>query len=162
MQNKDMQNRDMQNKKVLLEIKHLAKKYGDLAPLQDVNCTVESGEVISVIGPSGTGKSTFLRCINRLEIPDSGEVYFSGTLMSDNRKQLRETRRKSGDAGQSPAVSICYQGDEYDPLKDDDLLSVRILKGTTSKAEYAFVDGENRLYFLLPSKDTLVDTRRIM
>ena len=86
----------MQNRKVLLEIKHLAKKYGDLAPLQDVNCTVESGEVISVIGPSGTGKSTFLRCINRLEIPDSGEVYFSGILMSDNRKQLRETRRKIG------------------------------------------------------------------
>ena len=91
----------MQNRKVLLEIKHLAKKYGDLAPLQDVNCTVESGEVISVIGPSGTGKSTFLRCINRLEIPDSGEVYFSGTLMSDNRKQLRETRRKIGMVFQS-------------------------------------------------------------
>ena len=91
----------MQNRKVLLEIKHLAKKYGDLAPLQDVNCTVESGEVISVIGPSGTGKSTFLRCINRLEIPDSGEVYFSGILMSDNRKQLRETRRKIGMVFQS-------------------------------------------------------------
>lgn len=67
-----------------------------------------------------------------------------------------------GDAGQSPAVSICYQGDEFDPLKDDDLLSVRILKGTTSKAEYSYVEGENRLYFLLPAKDTLVETRKIM
>lgn len=67
-----------------------------------------------------------------------------------------------GDAGQSPDVSICYQGDEFDSLKDDDLLSVRILKGTTSKAEYSFVEGENRLYFLLPAKDTLVETRKIM
>ncbi|MDO5131966.1 MAG: amino acid ABC transporter ATP-binding protein [Eubacteriales bacterium] len=91
----------MKEKEVLLEIKHLSKKYGDIVPLRDVSCTIRNGEVISVIGPSGTGKSTFLRCINRLETPDSGEVIFSGNPMSGDKKRLREARRKIGMVFQS-------------------------------------------------------------
>lgn len=56
----------------LLEIKNLCKEYNGVVPLKNINLTVERGEVISIIGPSGTGKSTLLRCINRLETPSSG------------------------------------------------------------------------------------------
>ena len=53
----------------MIELRHLRKEYEDITPLEDVNVTINSGDVISVIGPSGTGKSTLLRCINRLEPP---------------------------------------------------------------------------------------------
>ena len=56
----------------LLEIKNLCKEYNGVVPLKNINLTVERGEVISIIDPSGTGKSTLLRCINRLETPSSG------------------------------------------------------------------------------------------
>mgnify|MGYP002581119595 CR=1 FL=1 len=51
----------------MIELRHLRKEYEDITPLEDVNVTINSGDVISVIGPSGTGKSTLLRCINFLE-----------------------------------------------------------------------------------------------
>ena len=53
----------------MIEIKNLKKEYDGVTPLKDVNVTINDGDVISVIGPSGTGKSTFLRCINLLEKP---------------------------------------------------------------------------------------------
>ena len=59
----------------MIELVHLEKRYENAAPLRDVNAVINDGDVISVIGPSGTGKSTFLRCINRLEIPDSGRAH---------------------------------------------------------------------------------------
>ena len=62
----------------LIEVKHLRKEYGDVVPLKDVNATVDEGEVISIIGPSGTGKSTFIRCLNRLETPTSGQILVDG------------------------------------------------------------------------------------
>ena len=62
----------------LLEIEHLSKKFDQVTPLKDVSCVVSTGDVISVIGPSGTGKSTFLNLINRLETPDSGRILFNG------------------------------------------------------------------------------------
>lgn len=80
MQNKDIQNKDIQNKKVLLEIKHHAKKYGDLTPLQDVNCTVESAEVISVIGSSGTGKAPFSEASTACRFPTAGKCIFPEPL----------------------------------------------------------------------------------
>lgn len=59
----------------LLKIEHLNKTYNDATPLKDVNLTVNPGEVISLIGPSGTGKSTLLRMINRLENATFGKIY---------------------------------------------------------------------------------------
>lgn len=50
------------------------KKYGELEVLKNINTTISKGDVIAIIGPSGGGKSTFLRCINRLELADSGEI----------------------------------------------------------------------------------------
>ena len=56
----------------------LHKSYGELHVLKGVNQTIEKGEVVSIIGPSGGGKSTFLRCLNLLETPTSGEVCYHG------------------------------------------------------------------------------------
>ena len=58
----------------LIRIEHLRKEFPDVTPLKDVNLEVRPGEVISIIGPSGTGKTTLLRCINRLEEPTSGKI----------------------------------------------------------------------------------------
>jgi polar amino acid transport system ATP-binding protein len=78
----------------LLEVKHFEKHYGDSVIIKDINASVEKGEVISVIGPSGTGKSTFLRGINMLDPPTGGEVYFSDELIT--RKNMDRIRRKIG------------------------------------------------------------------
>ncbi len=86
---------------VLLEIRHLSKKYHEAHPLRDVNCTVSKGEVISIIGPSGTGKSTLLRCINRLETPTDGEIYIMGEKITDDPKAIRKMRREIGMVFQS-------------------------------------------------------------
>ena len=85
----------------LIEVKHLRKEYPNIVPLKDVNATVERGEVISIIGPSGTGKSTFLRCLNRLETPTSGEIWVDGTNMCDPATDLDLMRRKMGMVFQS-------------------------------------------------------------
>ncbi len=58
----------------LIELKHVDKHYGDLHVLNDINLSVDRGEVVVVIGPSGSGKSTMCRTINRLETIDSGEI----------------------------------------------------------------------------------------
>ena len=63
---------------VLLRIEHLRKSFGDVTPIRNVSCDIHSGDVVSVIGPSGTGKSTLLNLINRLEISDGGSILFEG------------------------------------------------------------------------------------
>ena len=62
----------------------LHKSFGDLKVLKGVNQVIEKGEVVSVIGPSGGGKSTFLRCLNLLEQPESGQIFFEGTEITGN------------------------------------------------------------------------------
>ncbi len=91
----------MSNNDILLEVKHLSKKFADSEPLKDVNCSVRQGEVISIIGSSGTGKSTFLRCINRLEKPSGGQIFFHGEEISDNPAVIRHARQKIGMVFQS-------------------------------------------------------------
>ncbi|MCR5166623.1 MAG: amino acid ABC transporter ATP-binding protein [Oscillospiraceae bacterium] len=80
----------------LIEIKGLRKEYADVTPLENVDLTVEEGEVISIIGPSGTGKSTLLRCINRLETPTSGSVLIDGEDICSQKADLPSVRRKMG------------------------------------------------------------------
>ena len=60
----------------ILEIKHLKKSYGQNEVLKDISLTVHKGEVISIIGSSGSGKSTFLRSINLLETPTDGQILY--------------------------------------------------------------------------------------
>lgn len=64
----------------LLEIKNLKKSFGDNVVLKDISLNVEKGEVLSIIGPSGSGKSILLRCITNLETEDSGEINFDGSF----------------------------------------------------------------------------------
>ena len=62
----------------------LHKSFGDLHVLTGVSETIHKGECVSIIGPSGGGKSTFLRCLNLLETPESGKIYFEGTEITGN------------------------------------------------------------------------------
>ncbi len=85
----------------MIEIRHLAKSYGNLQVLKDVNAVITQGEVISVIGPSGTGKSTLLRCINVLDRPDSGEVYVAGQDILNPKNNAAKLRQRMGMVFQS-------------------------------------------------------------
>ena len=88
----------------LIEVSHLRKEYPNITPLKDVNATVDEGEVISIIGPSGTGKSTFIRCLNRLETPTSGKILVDGVDMCNPETDLPAMRRKMGMVFQNYAL----------------------------------------------------------
>ena len=85
----------------LIKIRGLTKSYPDVVPLQGVDLDVNEGEVISIIGPSGTGKSTLLRCINRLEEPTYGSIVVDGVDVCDPATDLPEVRKKMGMVFQS-------------------------------------------------------------
>lgn len=80
----------------MIEIKHLCKKYGDAEPIKDITTTIQKGEVVSIIGPSGVGKSTFLRMINMLETPTSGQILIDGEDITKKGYPLHKLRRKVG------------------------------------------------------------------
>ena len=86
----------MTNKDVIIEVKDLVKRFGKLEVLKGVSEKIQKGEVISIIGPSGSGKSTFLRCLNLLEVPNSGQVVFEGTDITDTKVNLAKHRQKIG------------------------------------------------------------------
>lgn len=69
-----------------LEVKNLKKKYGDTQILKGIDVSLEKGEVLAVIGSSGGGKTTFLRCLNFLTMPDSGTISVDGDLLFDGKK----------------------------------------------------------------------------
>ncbi len=85
----------------MIEVKNLKKIYNGNAVLKDVNAVISKGEVISIIGPSGTGKSTFLRCLNLLEQPDGGEIWIDGKNILDGKNDIAAIRRKMGMVFQS-------------------------------------------------------------
>ena len=80
----------------LLRISHMKKSYGNLDVLRDINTEVHRGEVISIIGPSGTGKSTFLRCLNLLEQPTSGSIVVDGEDILTKGYPVNSLRKKMG------------------------------------------------------------------
>ncbi|MBX5324688.1 amino acid ABC transporter ATP-binding protein [Streptococcus cristatus] len=85
----------------ILEIKHLKKSYGQNEVLKDISLTVHKGEVISIIGSSGSGKSTFLRSINLLETPTGGEILYRGENVLEKGYNLTHYREKLGMVFQS-------------------------------------------------------------
>ena len=85
----------------MIELIHLEKKYERTTPLEDVNTVIRDGDVISVIGPSGTGKSTLLRCINMLERPTSGQILLDGVDITAPKYDLTQARRRMGMVFQS-------------------------------------------------------------
>ena len=81
----------------MIEVKGLNKKFGYLNALQDINLTIEDGDIVSLIGPSGSGKSTLCRCLHGLETYDSGEILLNGEKMDPKNKQkYAEQRKKIG------------------------------------------------------------------
>lgn len=85
----------------MISVKNLSKQFGGTVVLRDVNAEIEKGEVISIIGPSGTGKSTFLRCINLLEQPSGGEINILGENILDKKTDVFKLRQKMGMVFQS-------------------------------------------------------------
>lgn len=83
-------------KKPLIETVDLKKNFGSLQVLKGINQTIYQGEVVSIIGPSGGGKSTFLRCLNLLETPTSGKVIFEGQELDAKSTDLDTHRQKIG------------------------------------------------------------------
>ena len=80
----------------MIEFSNLTKKYGTNVVLNGISGKIEKGEKIVIIGPSGGGKSTFLRCLNLLETPDSGNIVFERTSITDRRTDINAVRRKMG------------------------------------------------------------------
>ncbi len=91
-----------QNGETVITISHLKKVFPNITPLEDVNAVISKGEVISIIGPSGTGKSTLLRCLNRLETPTDGQIDVLGhTITGAKPSELSAVRRRMGMVFQS-------------------------------------------------------------
>lgn len=78
----------------MITVEHLSKEFGDLTVLRDINVKISKGEVISIIGPSGTGKSTFLRCLNLLDRPTSGSINIIGVDILDKKADVPKIRQK--------------------------------------------------------------------
>ena len=85
----------------MIQVKHLSKTYRNpdgstLTVLKDINCTISKGDIISLIGPSGTGKSTFLRALNLLDPPTGGEILFEGKNILSRSYPAHKLRQKMG------------------------------------------------------------------
>ena len=80
----------------MIVVKNLCKDFGSLRVLNNVSEHIRPGECVVVIGASGSGKSTFLRCLNLLEIPTSGEILFDGVSMTDPKTDINKMRQKMG------------------------------------------------------------------
>lgn len=81
----------------MIKVEHITKSFGNLKALDDVSLEVKKGEIICLIGPSGSGKSTLCRCINGLEIPESGTIYIKQNQVDySNENQAQEARKYTG------------------------------------------------------------------
>lgn len=86
----------MADDKYILRVEDIHKSFGKLEVLKGVSFNVKKGETICFIGPSGTGKSTLLRCINQLNIPERGSVYLNGEEVTNSGPRINEFRQKIG------------------------------------------------------------------
>ena len=83
---------------LVLKAEHIRKSFGNVEVLKDINLSVEKGSVVSILGPSGTGKTTFLRCLNYLEKPEAGKLTISDVSVDFShisKKDVQNLRRKS-------------------------------------------------------------------
>ncbi len=85
----------------MIQIRNLSKHFGSLVVLKDINVDIKKGEVISVIGPSGTGKSTLLRCMNLLETPTGGSIHIDDVSLLDKHTNVAKIRQRMGMVFQS-------------------------------------------------------------
>lgn len=119
----------MENRPIL-EIRGLKKSFGEREILKDINVSVKEGEVISIIGSSGSGKSTFLRCINLLETPSGGEILYRGENILREDQDINAYRTKLG---------MVFQ--QFNLFENHNVLSncmvgqLKVLKRTKEEAE---------------------------
>ena len=85
----------MENNTVI-QVKNLKKDFGSNAVLKGIDIDIHKGDVVCVIGASGSGKSTFLRCLNMLEIPTGGDIFFEGANLTSDKVDLNAHRQKMG------------------------------------------------------------------
>ena len=88
----------METNNALIVVDNISKEYnrGEVKALAGCSLTIKKGEVVAIIGASGSGKSTFLRCLNMLETPTSGHIYFDGVDLADKTVDINLHRRKMG------------------------------------------------------------------
>jgi len=82
----------------MIKVSNLSKKFGEIAVLKDINLELEKGEIVVIIGPSGTGKSTLLRCLNYLETPTTGKIQIGDTKIdaqNHTQKEVTSLRKQS-------------------------------------------------------------------
>ncbi len=111
----------------IIVIKDLHKHFGSVQALNGVSTTVKPGSVVVVIGPSGGGKSTMLRCINYLETPTSGEIWIDGKLITGNARQLNAIRTDIG------MVFQLFNLFPHLTALDNVTLAQRIVRGRTTE-----------------------------
>ena len=80
----------------MLEVRNLTKNFGNVHVLKGIDFKIEKGDRLAIIGSSGGGKSTLLRCLNLIEVPSSGEIIFDGKNLLDKSTNLSSVRRKIG------------------------------------------------------------------
>ncbi len=86
----------MTTNETLIEVKGLKKSFGEIEVLTGIDTEIKKGEVVCIIGASGSGKSTFLRCLNLLEEPTGGQIIFDGTDITDPKTNINIHRQKMG------------------------------------------------------------------
>ncbi len=114
----------------VIELKNVTKSFGDHEVLKGVNLKVNSGEVVSVIGASGSGKSTMLRCINLLERPDGGDIVFNGESIFGQDVNIAGYRTKVGMVFQSFNLF-----ENMNVLKNCTIGQIKVLKRDKKEAE---------------------------
>lgn len=86
----------MTTNNTLIKVENLIKNFGDIEVLKGIDTEIKHGEVVVIIGASGSGKSTFLRCLNRLEESTDGHIYFKDTDITDPKVNINVHRQKMG------------------------------------------------------------------
>ncbi len=114
----------------MITVEHLSKTFGSLTVLKDVTLTIHKGEVISIIGPSGTGKSTLLRCLNLLEKPTGGSIFIDGMNLLDKKTNVPAIRQRMNMVFQSFNLF-----DHLTVLENLTLGPIRLLGMTVKDAE---------------------------
>jgi len=89
------------NRPVMISVKNLKKSFGDTVVLRDIDAEIHEGEVVVVVGSSGSGKSTFLRCLNLLEEPTAGRIIVDGQELTSGKIDLNHLRQTVGMVFQS-------------------------------------------------------------
>jgi polar amino acid transport system ATP-binding protein len=85
----------------ILKVNNISKRFDDITVFENLNLTVQKGEVVVIVGPSGCGKSTFLRCLNALENIQEGEILLDGESINQDSKEISKIREKVGMVFQS-------------------------------------------------------------